>query len=68
MAYRAKHGPLSMQMRSEWYTARQMHHLNTINGGKADVEQFLTFTEPEEKEATVEDVMNMFTGGQWSGQ
>lgn len=68
MAYRAKYGPLSMQMRSEWYSARQMHHLNCINGGKAELEQFFTFIEPEEREATLGEVMNMLTGSDWSGQ
>ncbi len=67
MAYRAKYGPLSMQMRSEWYTARQMHHLNLVNGGKAELDQFLTFIEPEEREATPEEVMN-FIMGLGSGQ
>lgn len=71
MAYRAKYGPLSMQMRSEWYIAKQMHQLTLINGGKAEVEDFLTFTLSEsadEDEATVDDVFDMLAASSRSGQ
>lgn len=41
--------------------AAQMHHLNIINGGKADYESFLLFSktnkEDDEKIATIDDFM-----------
>lgn len=41
--------------------AAQMHHLNTINGGKAEFSNFLLFSkagaESEEKDATIDDFM-----------
>lgn len=61
MSYRAKHGPLCMQVRMEQLIAAQMHHLNTINGGKAEFSKFLLFSNPspveDEKEATIDDFM-----------
>lgn len=71
MAYRAKYGPLSMQMRSEWYIAKQMHQLTLINGGKAEVEDFLTFTlseSEEDDEATIDDVFDMLDASSRSGR
>ncbi len=74
MAYRAKYGPLSMQMRSEWYIAKQMHQLTLINGGKAEVEDFLTFTLSESEsgedddEATIDDVFDMLDASSRSGR
>lgn len=70
MAYRAKYGPLSMQIRSEWYAAHQMFHLNTINGGKAELEDFLVFSgsHGEEEEASFDDVLGYLQANTTSGQ
>lgn len=62
IAYRAKFGPLSVQARQERIAAAQMHHLNTIHGGKAKFEDFMIFSQLDEAaqpEATVDDVLMM---------
>jgi hypothetical protein len=49
-----------MQDRTEWYTARQMHHLSLINGGKANLSDFMCFYhEDSEEDATPEDLLNL---------
>lgn len=49
-----------MQDRTEWYTARQMHQLSLINGGKANLSDFMCFyREDSEEDATPEDLLNL---------
>jgi hypothetical protein len=62
MAYREKYGPLSLQARHELIGAAQMHHINTIHGGKADLSEFMLFSQAESKqhqEASIDDVLVM---------
>ncbi|MBB1438900.1 hypothetical protein H5202_09480 [Shewanella sp. SG41-4] len=62
MAYREKYGPLSVQLRQERIAAAQMHHMNTIHGGKAELSVFMLFSQEEDQqpqEASIDDVLVM---------
>ncbi|UAL45472.1 hypothetical protein K8B83_14660 [Shewanella inventionis] len=62
MAYREKYGPLSVQARQEHIAAAQMHHMNTVHGGKADLSVFMLFSQAEpqqQQEASIDDVFVM---------
>lgn len=57
-AYIKKHGVISPQRRQEELVAWQMFHLNSINGGKAELKTFLRYSQAVEAdvEASAEDV------------
>ncbi len=58
-----------MQDRSEWYTARQMHQLCLINGGKAELSDFMSFYREEQSdEATPQDFFNVLQASATSNQ
>jgi len=60
LAFRRQHGPIAPQLRQERIAAAQMLQFNKTHGGKGQLDDFMLWTKPEERELTLEEAMEQW--------
>lgn len=58
--YRQKYGPLCSIKRGERIAAAQMLQLSALHGGKRQIDDFMLWTKPEERQLTLEEAMEQW--------
>ncbi|MCB5226199.1 hypothetical protein JAO78_005155 [Alishewanella sp. 16-MA] len=58
--YRNKYGPLSPNQRDERIAAAQMLQLSALHGGKRQLDDFMLWTKPEERELSLDEAMQQW--------